>query len=586
MAGFDPMENRVGDPSPEDSSTGDPAAERADLFQHALFTLHEIQAALSQEADPGMILKVGTSAAVDMTEADCGAILIDAASGHGEFRYGRCHGRDLADDETELLAKVLEPFLAEVRQGSTSRLVLALDHRVGEAAPSSGPPAELRTHGLNSVLILGLASGGRRHGALVLGRSAEISFDQERLLLAEILAGQIAVQYERICRATEVEQTEVWVSREVTASSSLKRDLACRERAIRAIAEVARASGGPVADPEAISERLRRGLSSLRYDAGALHLFDAETSTLTLQAQQGLAAEVQEALGVLRPEAPEFCGAFKEDRPVVLEPACEKSEGPAGWARRGGFRALAIVPFSAGASLRGVLLAAGREERAIGPDETAALAVIGGLVALAAEYERSIARFEAPLDLGPVPEEAAALHPWDEAALEPGINSAPPPAAEPEAAAQFTEPAESAGVETAAAAPGVAQEKMRILVVDDEPALREIAGEILQSHGYEAILAKDGVEGLDIYRKEWGKISMVLLDMVMPRLSGLETFRRLVGMDRKARVLLCSGYGPIEKVKQAIKEGAMGLLPKPYASGDLVAWVEKARYPDEPSASY
>jgi signal transduction histidine kinase/ActR/RegA family two-component response regulator len=125
----------------------------------------------------------------------------------------------------------------------------------------------------------------------------------------------------------------------------------------------------------------------------------------------------------------------------------------------------------------------------------------------------------------------------------------------------------------------------RILVVDDEESLRELACDILRTRGYDVIVARDGVDALDVYRREWGKVGLVLLDMVMPRLGGLETFRRLRGMDRGLRVLLCSGYSHSEQAQQAIKEGALGLLPKPFTMTELIAWVEKLlrRDPRSPS---
>ena len=115
----------------------------------------------------------------------------------------------------------------------------------------------------------------------------------------------------------------------------------------------------------------------------------------------------------------------------------------------------------------------------------------------------------------------------------------------------------------------------RILVVDDEPVLRDMTAEMLKSRGYEILVAKDGVEALEIYRKEWGRIGLVMLDMVMPRLGGLETFRRLYGMDRQARILLCSGNSHSPQAQQAIKEGAIGLLPKPFGMAELLGWVER-----------
>jgi hypothetical protein len=85
--------------------------------------------------------------------------------------------------------------------------------------------------------------------------------------------------------------------------------------------------------------------------------------------------------------------------------------------------------------------------------------------------------------------------------------------------------------------------QVRILVVDDEAVLREMTAEMLKSRGYEVLLAADGIEALDIYRREWGTIALVVLDMIMPRLGGLETFRRLTGMDRKARSSSAQAHG-------------------------------------------
>jgi signal transduction histidine kinase/GAF domain-containing protein len=115
----------------------------------------------------------------------------------------------------------------------------------------------------------------------------------------------------------------------------------------------------------------------------------------------------------------------------------------------------------------------------------------------------------------------------------------------------------------------------RILVVDDEAVLRDMTVEMLRSRGHEVLTAKDGVEALEIYKQEWGRVDLVLLDMIMPRLGGLETFRRLLGMDRKAKVLLCSGLAQTQQAQEALRQGAMGLLPKPFGMAELVGWVER-----------
>jgi CheY-like chemotaxis protein len=114
------------------------------------------------------------------------------------------------------------------------------------------------------------------------------------------------------------------------------------------------------------------------------------------------------------------------------------------------------------------------------------------------------------------------------------------------------------------------------MIVDDEQVLRDMMAEMLKSRGYDVVTAKDGVEALEIYRQEWGKIDLVVVDLVMPRLGGLETFRRITGMNRNARVLLCTGSTHHRQAQQAIAEGAVGLLPKPFGMGELAGWIEKA----------
>jgi CheY-like chemotaxis protein len=184
----------------------------------------------------------------------------------------------------------------------------------------------------------------------------------------------------------------------------------------------------------------------------------------------------------------------------------------------------------------------------------------------------------APVTVLSGPAHAAAQPPAAAPPAPPGSVPTPPgpsglaaaPAARPGPAA----PAERPSPETPPPAPKPGPTR-RVLVVDDEPAIREMARDILQGRGYEVIPARDGVEALDLYRQQWGRIDLVVLDMVMPRLGGLETFRRLLGMDRGVRVVLCSGHADTTKAKQAIKEGALGFFAKPFTMTELLAWVEK-----------
>ena len=178
----------------------------------------------------------------------------------------------------------------------------------------------------------------------------------------------------------------------------------------------------------------------------------------------------------------------------------------------------------------------------------------------------------------------------DNAAAAPGVSDLPAVPALPFVAATTGPmPVVSAEKEPEAPAPGTASNPAletrplhslappaRILVVDDEPVLRDMTVEMLKSRGHEVLMARDGVEALDIYRQEWGRIDLVILDMIMPRLGGMETFRRLIGMDRKARILLCSGLSHNQQGQEAVRQGALGLLPKPFGMNELLGWVDKA----------
>jgi PAS domain S-box-containing protein len=140
------------------------------------------------------------------------------------------------------------------------------------------------------------------------------------------------------------------------------------------------------------------------------------------------------------------------------------------------------------------------------------------------------------------------------------------PAASAEAAATVMQP----GRETLARGTGT------ILFVDDEDALRLLASETLCGLGYTVITARNGVEALARYADKSGRIALVILDLIMPEMSGVETFRRLKDIDPGAKVLICSGYAGEGRPEMLLTEGAAGFLRKPYRIGALAAAIRKA----------
>ncbi len=106
--------------------------------------------------------------------------------------------------------------------------------------------------------------------------------------------------------------------------------------------------------------------------------------------------------------------------------------------------------------------------------------------------------------------------------------------------------------------------RTRILLIDDNELLREMGEEILDHLGYTPLLASGGEEGIEMFKKGLGEIGLVLLDVVMPGMGGLETFRKLKEMDPQVNVLVISSYSEAEQVEAILKEGALGLIQKPF----------------------
>jgi len=117
--------------------------------------------------------------------------------------------------------------------------------------------------------------------------------------------------------------------------------------------------------------------------------------------------------------------------------------------------------------------------------------------------------------------------------------------------------------------------KGTILLVDDEPTVLEVNRRQLEALGYEVYAAAGGREALDVYAKNQEEIALVILDMVMPGLSGGETFDLLREINPEVRVLLSSGYSIEGQAQQILNRGCDGFLQKPYDFECLSREVER-----------
>ncbi len=113
-----------------------------------------------------------------------------------------------------------------------------------------------------------------------------------------------------------------------------------------------------------------------------------------------------------------------------------------------------------------------------------------------------------------------------------------------------------------------------VLVVDDEPMVRDVAEAILARFGLSAVQAADGDEAVRLFAAEPERFAVVLLDLTMPRLSGAETFRQIRDIKPDARVILMSGYNEQEASGSFAGKGLAGFLEKPFSTQALGAAVE------------
>jgi two-component system nitrogen regulation response regulator NtrX len=133
-------------------------------------------------------------------------------------------------------------------------------------------------------------------------------------------------------------------------------------------------------------------------------------------------------------------------------------------------------------------------------------------------------------------------------------------------------PAADAGVE-ATAAEGAAAEGS-VLVIDDEEGVRESLREILEFEGWRCTLARDAEQGLVRFRE--AAPDVVLLDVKMPRVDGMEALTKIRALDPDAVVVMISGHGNVESAVAAVKRGAHDYLQKPLDTDRLLTTLGNA----------
>jgi DNA-binding NtrC family response regulator len=115
---------------------------------------------------------------------------------------------------------------------------------------------------------------------------------------------------------------------------------------------------------------------------------------------------------------------------------------------------------------------------------------------------------------------------------------------------------------------------MKILIIDDERAIRNSLGEILTDEGYEVDVAEDGMQGISMVDKE--KYSVIFCDIKMPGIDGTEVLEKLNTMGTDAAIVMISGHGDISTAVECIKKGAFDFIPKPLDLNRILITIKNA----------
>jgi two-component system response regulator (stage 0 sporulation protein F) len=115
--------------------------------------------------------------------------------------------------------------------------------------------------------------------------------------------------------------------------------------------------------------------------------------------------------------------------------------------------------------------------------------------------------------------------------------------------------------------------KEKILIVDDQFGIRILLNEVFQKEGYETFQAANGVQALDILQKHTP--DLVLLDMKIPGMDGIEILKRMKRIDPEIRVIIMTAYGELDMIQEAKDLGAITHFAKPFDIDDIRAAVKK-----------
>lgn len=114
----------------------------------------------------------------------------------------------------------------------------------------------------------------------------------------------------------------------------------------------------------------------------------------------------------------------------------------------------------------------------------------------------------------------------------------------------------------------------RVLVVDDDPGVRDSLSEFLATLDFQVVTAEDGEDALNHYQR--GDFEIIMADLVMPKVDGMELLRRIREVDEEVIFLMITGHPSIGSAVESINKGAEDYIAKPFHLEDVKLRIEKA----------
>ena len=119
-----------------------------------------------------------------------------------------------------------------------------------------------------------------------------------------------------------------------------------------------------------------------------------------------------------------------------------------------------------------------------------------------------------------------------------------------------------------------------VLLVEDEPAVRSLAAMILGRIGYRVLTAEDGASALNLWKEHGSEVDVLLTDVIMPQMSGVELAQKIRALNPGLRVLFMSGYTDDTIAKHGLRPNEIPMLEKPFTAESLAAKLRtRARQP-------